>query len=58
MAPRAPVYVGDGLARNRNGRVYSQCTFVLDEVMEYYNKHASPVFLVTFYATKAFDRVE
>jgi hypothetical protein len=36
----------------------SQCTFVLEEVIEYYNKHDSPVFLVTLDASKAFDRVE
>ena len=36
----------------------TQCTYVLQEVIEYYNNNNSPVFLVTLDATKAFDRVE
>ena len=36
----------------------TQCSFVVEEVIEYYNKHDSSVFMVTLDATKAFDRVE
>ncbi len=35
-----------------------KCSFVIEEIIEYYNSHNSPVFLVTLDASKAFDRVE
>ena len=36
----------------------TQCTFVLNEIVEFYNNNDSPVFLVALDASKAFDRVE
>ena len=34
------------------------CTFVLDEVVNYYNRHGSDVHVVLLDASKAFDRVD
>ena len=36
----------------------TQCTFVMEEVVEFYNAHKSPVFIVALDASKAFDKVE
>lgn len=40
------------------GHSTTQCSFVIEEIIDYYNRHNSPVFLVTLDASKAFDRVE
>jgi len=40
------------------GHSTTQCSFVIEEIIEYYNSHNSPVFVVTLDASKAFDRVE
>ena len=34
------------------------CTFVLDEVVNYYNRNSSDVHVVLLDASKAFDRVD
>ena len=36
----------------------SQCTFVLNEVVHYYNKNNSDVYVMMLDASKAFDRIE
>ena len=36
----------------------SQCTFVVEEIIEFYNNNGSPVFLAALDASRAFDRVE
>jgi hypothetical protein len=36
----------------------SQCSFVVEEVIDFYNRNDSPVYLVTLDASRAFDRVE
>ena len=36
----------------------SQCTFVMDEIIEYYNSNGSPALLVELDASRAFDKVE
>ena len=33
----------------------TQCTFVVEEVVEFYNTHKSPVFIVVLDASKAFE---
>jgi len=36
----------------------SQCSFVVDEGIDFYNRNDSPVYLMTIDASRAFDRVE
>jgi hypothetical protein len=36
----------------------TQCSFVVEEVIDFYNRNESPVYLVTLDASRAFDRVE
>ena len=41
----------------KEGHSTTHCTFVLNEVVNYYNNHNSDVFVILLDATKAFDRV-
>ena len=36
----------------------TQCSFIVQEIIEFYNNNGSPVYLATLDASQAFDRVE
>ena len=42
----------------KHGSSTSMCSFVLQEIIAYYNEHNSPIFCLTLDASKAFDRVK
>ena len=40
------------------GHSTTQCSFVLEEVVDYYVRNKSPVFVVLLDASRAFDRIQ
>ena len=51
-------YLKPRIARFKPGLSTTQCTFAVNEVIQYYTNNASSVYAVMLDASKAFDRVE
>jgi hypothetical protein len=42
----------------KSGHSTTQCTFVMDEIIDYYTRHGSSVYLIMLDASRAFERVQ